>query len=315
VFASVGGRLAVVTAAPVGTHTDTMAKRPGPVSAVVQVNLLDAEDLAALARTYLLPELRLADGAAVGPRFEVAGRDGAPIAALTWRTAAPGRDLLARVLPVFGLAALSLTVLAWVVLRHARDAAASIARSEERASHDPLTGLANRRLFDQRLALAFERPRAVAAAMALLYVDLDGFKPVNDTLGHDAGDAVLRETAKRLQAVVRAGDTVARVGGDEFVVLQLGGTQPAGATRLAEAILAALELPVCVDGRDIKIGASIGVALATPEVATPRDLIRRADAALYAAKDAGRGTWRCFGLDAVAPAPAAASPPRDPLPA
>jgi sensor domain CHASE-containing protein len=91
-FAPVGGRLAVVTASPVGTHTDAMARRPGPASAVLQVNFLDAEDLAQLARTYLLPELRLADTSTGGPRFAVTARDGAPIAALAWRSAAPARN-------------------------------------------------------------------------------------------------------------------------------------------------------------------------------------------------------------------------------
>lgn len=293
-FASVDGRLAVITASPIGTHTDAVALRPGPASAIVQVSFLDAKDLSELARTYLLPELRVASAEEGGPRYVVAGRDGTPIAALTWRTAAPGRDLLGRVLPVFFLATLGLGLLAWVVLRHARDAAATIARSEQRASHDPLTGLANRRLLDQKVAAAFERLHGDGASLALLYLDLDGFKPVNDTLGHDAGDIVLRETARRLLAVTRTGDTVARIGGDEFVILQVRGAQPAGAVRLADAILAALTAPLQVENQDIHIGASIGIAVATPEVTSPRELIRRADAALYAAKRAGRGTWRCF---------------------
>lgn len=297
IFAAVGGQLAVVTAAPVGTHTDSMPHQPGPPSTVVQVNLLDAHDLAELARTYLLPDLRLAGTpASTGPHYVIADGEGRPVATLTWRTAAPGRDLLARVLPVFGLAALGLCVLTWVVLRHARDAAATIAVSEERASHDPLTGLPNRRLLDHRVAAAFDRP-STDTPVALLYLDLDGFKPINDGLGHEAGDELLREVARRLRAVARASDTVARVGGDEFVVMQLGGAQPAGAARLAEAIIAALGCPAQLGSFEVRIGVSIGIAVAAADVPTPRELIRRADVALYAAKAAGRGTYRFFGAD------------------
>lgn len=322
-YARVGGRLAVVSAAPVGTHTDHIARSPGPASAIVQVDFLDAENLSELARTYLLPELRPlaetdADAPDAGPRYVVADREGRPVAALTWRTAAPGRELLARALPIFGLATLGLGVLTWVVLRHARDAAATIAVSAEQASHDPLTGLPNRRLFDHRLAAALARPRAGRRDLALLYLDLDGFKPVNDRFGHEAGDELLREAARRLRALTRAGDVPARVGGDEFVVLQAGGAQPAGAARLAEALLDALRRPIRLGAAEARVGASIGVALATPDVDSPRELIRRADAALYAAKRTGRGTYRIFAADPGRPLadggdPAGASRVDDPV--
>ena len=152
------------------------------------------------------------------------------------------------------------------------------------------------------MAIAFHRP-SDEAPLALLYLDLDGFKPINDRLGHDAGDELLRDVAKRLRAVARASDTVARVDRDEFVILQLSGVQPAGAARLAEAIIAALSSPVQLGPCDVQIGVSIGIAVVSPDVATSRELIRRADVVLYAAKAAGRGTYRFFGAEDRAPAP------------
>jgi diguanylate cyclase len=163
------------------------------------------------------------------------------------------------------------------------------------------------------------RARPRGGGLALLYLDLDGFKPVNDRLGHAAGDEVLREVGRRLRALAREGDTVARVGGDEFVVLQEGGEQPAGAVRLAEAALRELARPVPLEGGGAaSVGVSVGIALAPAHAAAPRDLARCADVALYAAKSAGRGTWRLFGGGGGgAEAPAAASAPgavAEPLP-
>jgi diguanylate cyclase (GGDEF)-like protein/PAS domain S-box-containing protein len=159
------------------------------------------------------------------------------------------------------------------------------------ALHDPLTGLANRALFGDRLENALARAVRPATMVAVLVVDLDGFKDVNDSLGHDAGDDLLTIVAARLQGHTRAGDTVARLGGDEFVVL-LEDTDAAGAIRVAELLLEALVRPVMLRDRTITPTASIGIALAAGEDGDA--LLRNADLAMYAAKRQGKSRYRLF---------------------
>jgi len=155
-----------------------------------------------------------------------------------------------------------------------------------RAHHDPLTGLPNRALLDDRLAQALALARRDATPLSLLLLDLDGFKRVNDTLGHEAGDLLLQEIARRLQATLRASDTVARLGGDEFAAL-LPGADEERATMVARKILAALGVPIRLDGRDVEVGGSVGIA-PRPVGNTGADqaarLRRQADAAMYRAK-------------------------------
>ncbi len=156
---------------------------------------------------------------------------------------------------------------------------------------DPLTGLANRALFDDRLKLALARARRSGGAVALLYLDMDRFKEVNDSLGHAAGDEVLKTFATRLLSCVRGTDTVARIGGDEFVVLLEEMRDPEDATAVARKILDAMRAPVRWQDRDLAITTSIGVAHGgtTDDL---QSLLGRADAALYEAKAAGRDAVR-----------------------
>jgi diguanylate cyclase (GGDEF)-like protein len=163
-----------------------------------------------------------------------------------------------------------------------------------RAQHDALTGLANRQLLETQAERALARAQRRGQCVALLFLDLDGFKPINDALGHAAGDAVLAETASRLVQAVRAEDTVARVGGDEFVIL-LADVEPSRAREVAERVaagcLSALREPMQVQGRDSRIGVSIGISVAL----APRDLdalLTAADTAMYRAKEEGRNCFR-----------------------
>jgi diguanylate cyclase (GGDEF)-like protein len=172
------------------------------------------------------------------------------------------------------------SVTANVMLRH---------HLAEAAQHDPLTGLANRRLLEERLcqALAGEPIRP----LAIHYLDLDRFKPVNDQFGHAVGDALLKAVVGRLEGLSRPGDLVARLGGDEFVVLQADCGQPGQAQLLARRMVRALAMPFDIAGHDIRIGASVGVAIAPKDGRDPRTLIERADAALYRAKMGGRNSF------------------------
>jgi diguanylate cyclase (GGDEF)-like protein len=165
------------------------------------------------------------------------------------------------------------------------------------AFHDVLTGAANRALFDDRITHALGRSARTGVDPTLLSMDLDGFKNVNDTLGHPAGDTLLRLVAQRLAAHVRPADTVARLGGDEFAVLLEGLTPDGDGDHLAvaERLLAELSMPYEVAGRTVRVGVSIGLVTATPDGhPTPTTLLRDADAALYAAKAAGKGRVLVF---------------------
>ena len=167
-------------------------------------------------------------------------------------------------------------------------------RAEERLAHqahyDPVTGLANRTLFMERLARALARRRR-PTGVAVLFLDLDGFKVVNDSLGHGAGDALLGAVAGRLAGCLRAGDTPARFGGDEFTILLEDVPDPSAAIDIAERVIDALREPFAVGRREIFVMASIGIADRRPDGARarPEDLVREADTALYQAKAAGKG--------------------------
>jgi len=173
-----------------------------------------------------------------------------------------------------------------------------MARVTHQAFHDALTGLANRALFKDRLVHALDLHRRDLRPLALLLIDLDEFKEVNDTLGHPAGDELLTRVSERLLASTRRGDTVARLGGDEFVVLT---EDDADALGLAGRLLAALDIPISIGRHHITIGASIGIATVKAEDATPTstDMLMHADLALYAAKRAGKAIAVVYhsGLD------------------
>jgi diguanylate cyclase (GGDEF)-like protein/PAS domain S-box-containing protein len=158
------------------------------------------------------------------------------------------------------------------------------------AHHDPLTGLPNRMQFLEALEAAANVARGAGAELAVHYLDLDGFKPVNDTYGHATGDVLLKQVAGRLKSVLRSGDMVARLGGDEFAILQY--PPAAGAVEVADRCIQALCEPFDIEGRRIAISVSIGIALASENGFDPDELMSAADAALYKAKASGRGTWR-----------------------
>lgn len=168
---------------------------------------------------------------------------------------------------------------------------------EHRSLHDPLTGLANRALFADRVELARSRHRRYGTGMAVAFIDLDDFKSVNDALGHVAGDELLRAVAERLTTRFRATDTVARVGGDEFAVLLEESGPVVAAEQLAAEILALFDEPFDLGERRLRAGASVGVAPVGAGLEDHRgteELVADADLAMYAAKQAGKGRWRSF---------------------
>ena len=165
------------------------------------------------------------------------------------------------------------------------------------AFYDGLTGLPNRQLFMERLGQAIERGRGRdAASFAVLFLDLDRFKVVNDSMGHRAGDQLLVSIARRLERIRRAGDTVARLGGDEFAVLVEGVDDPPAAGRVAERVQRELSVPFEVNGQEVFTSASIGIALGGPPSLRPEDLLRDADTAMYRAKAQGVSRHAVFDI-------------------
>lgn len=162
------------------------------------------------------------------------------------------------------------------------------------ARYDSLTGLINRTLFADRLESAVARARRDGSVVALMFLDLDGFKEVNDRLGHAVGDALLRQAAERIVASVRESDTVARLGGDEFTVILEGGKRVEDAGQVATKILRRLATPYRVGGEEIVITSSMGIAAYPLDGETTEELLKGADIAMYSAKDAGRNTYEFY---------------------
>ena len=170
------------------------------------------------------------------------------------------------------------------------------------ASHDPLTGLPNKSLVDDRLAMACERATREGKLAALLFIDLDGFKAVNDNLGHLAGDRVLVEVARRLEGGLRKVDTPARLGGDEFLVVLDGIPNAASAQAVASKLLESIGKPMQIGEETVQIGVSIGIALFPDDTRQASNLVRLADSAMYAVKRSGKN-----GFQTVSKAPPSAT--------
>jgi len=245
-------------------------------------------------------EIAEGEGGAVTKSFRILMRSPADVVVVqkaSWWTADHALVLMALAL------AATLLVLAWVaVLRKRVEEQRNLIReSEERfrqmAMHDALTGVATRPLLQDRLNIAVESVRRRKTGMALLILDVDRFKQVNDSFGHQAGDEVLRVTARRLQELVRRSDTVARFGGDEFVVLLPDVNEPKAAEMIASNIVKKLGIPVSFEDRLVPVSASAGLCIAFAADLNADIMLRNADIALYYVKAHGRNGYRVFTPD------------------
>ena len=207
-------------------------------------------------------------------------------------------ELFHAIWPIMLVTAVAVLLLMSLLYRSLREVVTELQRREASAKHealhDQLTGLPNRALLNDRLEQALGRSGRTGEKVALLMLDLDRFKEVNDTLGHGAGDLLVQKVASRLNELTRETDTVARLGGDEFAIVQASPRDARDVRRLAERILIALREPFDLDGRQARVGASIGAVLVQDPAPDASDVLRRADITMYHAKAAGRDCFRMF---------------------
>jgi diguanylate cyclase (GGDEF)-like protein len=294
-------RPAMASVTAIVSDSGEIYQAPGTENFHVAVRFLDGTFLQALMGQYLLEGARFAWNNEIEPAeaaFPLARNSGAVLGYFVWQPERPGWRLLTRIGPALIGALLLITGIVALLARHLRRASreleASEAQAQHLAFHDPLTGLANRALFNDRLDRALVDARRKNSRLALLYLDLDRFKNVNDTLGHPAGDDLIRELSRRLMGLVRGSDCVARLGGDEFAILQTGSTALDDVAALCERIIETVARPFELLGSSAFVGVSIGVAIA-PEAGIDRaELVRKADIALYRAKLEGRNRFRIF---------------------
>ena len=301
-----GDEVYLTTAALVQPDFGTALIKGARAPVVVASIRMDAPFLSGFANQFLLTGVHLHrsdTGREKGfAHVPLRGADGAVVAALGWSPPHPGGHLLRKTLPPLLLVLFALATLFVILARRGRQAAENLIASEARAKHmalhDALTGLPNRSLFEERLHQAIEGLSRHGGQMAVLAIDLDRFKAVNDTYGHAAGDELIRAVAGRLTAVCRSNETVARLGGDEFGVVAAQ-IDARGVAALAERLVQALSGSLELSCGGLFVSGSVGVALIGADEAHVGSVeaARRADVALYRAKDEGRGRYCFFEAD------------------
>ncbi|PZO02716.1 MAG: bifunctional diguanylate cyclase/phosphodiesterase [Hyphomicrobiales bacterium] len=275
----------------------------GPIK-VVGYRRVTNSNLADMSQRYRIADVRIVRDMPSDPlsRRAVPAADGSVKAWLSWTPDRPGDAMLRQFLwALAGVGLLFGAIFAFVIHR-LRGAAHEIAIRESQiqrlAGQDELSLLPNRRTFDirldQELAQLRRSDAGLGSGLAVMLIDLDRFKAVNDTYGHTAGDELIRQVAQRLSRLVRGGDTVARIGGDEFGIIQTHGHFPAGCAALGERILASLTEPFIIMGVATTVGCSIGIALAPQDAIDREALLRLADTALYQSKNSGRNRFSFF---------------------
>lgn len=297
----VGNQAFVLTATLVQPDFGTALPSSSRSAVVITAEAIDEAFLKTMSERYLLEGLALHLGdTPVSNRQATAhlyNGQGQVVGTLHWLPPTPGTTLLHRALPPMLLMVLALAGLALLLYLHQRRAAQNLIASEKRSAHlayhDTLTGLPNRALLAGRLSASLEMLRRSGRSFAVHCLDLDRFKDVNDTFGHEAGDELIRAVAQRLVSTCREFDTVARLGGDEFAIIQLDAS-PETAAAFAERLIQTLSAPVDLPIGRLHVGCSVGVTLVAGVGASPQECLRQADLALYKAKDNGRSQFTFF---------------------
>ncbi|RWD66088.1 EAL domain-containing protein [Mesorhizobium sp.] len=300
---SLQGKPAILSVMPLVPSTDRVSQAPGTEYLHISAEFINDAVIGKIAAKYLL------DGARMVPLSEPVGPAAVPLVDsrgvilgyIGWDQLRPGLTLVRKTAPALAIALLVAGGVLVFLLRRLRRASAALQTSQDQAQylafHDTLTGLPNRALFEDRLRRMLLFAGQDGTRVALLYLDLDRFKHINDTLGHPAGDELVRQTAARLKHTIREADTVARLGGDEFAVILLDIPDAGSAEDIAERLLMKLREPFRLIGDQVFVGASIGIALSSGSDTDADDLLRKADIALYEAKKKGRDRYEVFAGD------------------
>lgn len=280
------------TAALVAVTPVEMVNQPTEQSLplLVFAERLDQDLLQSLSDIYSLPDLELAhDRPPVATTVPVKTMDGTTLSYLTWTGSYLGEGLIWVALPIWIVLVLACSLGGYLLNNRLRAASRLLSIGEWRVRQDALTGLSNRIHLEESLEQACAKLTQGGEGFALLYLDLDGFKRVNDTHGHDAGDQVLRVVGQRIRAHLDPSDLGARLGGDEFALLLRPAPLPGFVEARAETLLGAISRPVRLDsGVEVDVGTTIGVTLAPQDADRPEDLLHNADRALYEGKRRGR---------------------------
>ncbi|RTL97013.1 MAG: EAL domain-containing protein [Hyphomicrobiales bacterium] len=300
---SLQGKPAILSIMPLVPSSDRVTQAPGTEYLHVSVEFINDTVIGKIAAKYLLEGARLVPlsqpvGAAAVPLVD---SHGVILGYVGWDQEQPGLTLMRKMAPALTLALLVAGGVLVFLLHRLRRTSAALQTSQDQAQylafHDTLTGLPNRALFEDRLRRTLLFAGQDGTRVALLYLDLDRFKHINDTLGHPAGDELVRQTAARLKQTIREVDTVARLGGDEFAIILLDIPDAVSAEDIAERLLSKLRESFRLIDDQVFVSASIGIALSSGSDSDADDLLRKADIALYEAKKNGRGRYEVFAGD------------------
>jgi len=300
---SLDGQPAILSVMPLVPSSDRVTQAPGTEYLHVSVEFINDAVIGKIAGKYLLEGARLVPlSEPVGPAaVPLVDSRGVILGYIGWDRLRPGLALVRKIAPALAVALLLAGGVLVFLLRRLRRASAALQTSQDQAQylafHDTLTGLPNRALFEDRLRRTLLFASQDKTRVALLYIDLDRFKHINDTLGHPAGDELVRQTAARLKHTIREVDTVARLGGDEFAVILLDVPDVESAEDIAERLLLKLREPFRLIDDQVFVSASVGIALSSGSDTDADDLLRKADIALYEAKKNGRGRYELFAGD------------------
>ncbi|WP_312242940.1 EAL domain-containing protein [Pantoea sp.] len=275
---------------------------------LVSLKFLDDGYLRGLAERSQLQDLHFTNGEPRPDdkaRYLLVSQQGDPVGYISWSPSRPGAQMLRTIGPSTAFAVLVVTLLCVFMVRRLWTSSVSLSQSmlklgaseaqaQHLAFHDVLTGLPNRALVEDRLSQALALATRNEQRVALLLIDLDRFKTINDTYGHHAGDDLIIEVGHRLSSLLRSSDTVGRIGGDEFIIVLPEVENIGQVQTLSKRIIEALNQPFMLMGSEAWIGASIGMVLAPSDGLDRQELMRKADIALYEAKNSGRGQYRQF---------------------
>lgn len=300
----VEGRPAIVSVMPLIPHSNEVVQERGRENLIASVRFLDNSFLTDLADAYLLEGVRFSLGDDIRPEeqsYPLMTRAGDTLGSFVWTPDLPGRSILGEVLPVLAAGLAGIGIAIWLLLRRLRRTYTELVVSEAQATHlafhDTLTGLPNRAYFNERLEAALADVRGGRGQLALLFLDLDRFKQVNDSLGHAAGDALIRNLAGQLKAILKPSDVLARIGGDEFAVVMRDIAGRHEVEELCRDVISVVSGPFDVLGGQAMVGISIGVAIAPAAGMDRSEIARKADIALYQAKRSGGLHFEFFTED------------------